>query len=367
VLVVSGIWPPDVGGPATHAPEVADRLAQSGHRVVVLTTAASEPAPRPYPVRWVSRSLPPGVRHVAVAAQVARLSRAADVVYATSMVGRSAFAARAPLVVKVAGDSAYERARRLGLYDGLLADFQTAQGGVPVRALRRWRTATARRASRLICPSEFLRSIVVSWGIPADRITVIPNARPEVGVTRSREELRSSFGVAGRVLAFAGRLTAAKSLDVAFDAVERVEGVTLLVAGDGEERARLERRAGERIRFLGALPHERVGELFAAADAGILSSSWENFPHTVVEALAAGAPVLATRVGGIPEIVVDGDNGLLVPPGDPAALADAIERYFEDDELRGRLRARAAPSAERFAPSQVFAQLEGVLARTVAR
>ncbi len=70
--------------------------------------------------------------------------------------------------------------------------------------------------------------------------------------------------------------------------------------------------------------------LFRAADASVLPSAWENFPHTVVEALAVGCPVIATAVGGVPEVVRDGENGLLVPPGDAAALAAAIERFFGD-------------------------------------
>ena len=99
-------------------------------------------------------------------------------------------------------------------------------------------------------------------------------------------------------------------------------------------------------------------ELFRAADASILSSSWENFPHTVVEALAVGTPVLATATGGVAEVVRDGENGLLVPSGDAAALADAVRRFFADEALRERLRAAAAPSVAEYAPELVFARLE---------
>jgi glycosyltransferase involved in cell wall biosynthesis len=360
VLIVSGIWPPDVGGPASHAPEAAAALRARGFEVSVLTTAASAPAREEYPVHWVSRRLPPGARHAAVAAHVARLSSHADVVYATSMVGRSAFAARAPLVVKVAGDPAFERARRLGLYDGTLRDFQHADIGRRAAVLRRWRTLTLRRASRLLCPSEFLRSIVVTWGIPPERVRVLPNPTPPLPELPARETLRGVLAVDGPLLVFAGRLTPAKALDVAFAAVAQT-GATLLVAGDGELRAELEAAAGPRIRFLGAQPRERVLELLAAADAVLLSSSWENFPHVLVEALAAGTPAIATRVGGVPEIVEDGVNGLLVPPGDPEALAAAIRRFFEDADLRGRLRTNAAPSAERFAPDAVFDELARTL------
>jgi glycosyltransferase involved in cell wall biosynthesis len=170
----------------------------------------------------------------------------------------------------------------------------------------------------------------------------------------------------GPTLAFAGRLSAQKSLEVALRAVASNDGVSLLIAGDGDERARLERLAGERVRFLGALPRQGVVELFRAADASILSSSWENFPHTVVEALAVGTPVLATTTGGVAEVVTDGENGLLVPSGDAEALAAAVRRYFADDALRERLRANAAPSVERYAPERIFGELEATLER-VAR
>jgi glycosyltransferase involved in cell wall biosynthesis len=353
VLVVSGIWPPDVGGPATHAPEVAEMLRARGHEVAVLTTASAPPAEQPYPVHWVSRSLPPGIRHAAVAARVAALSRDVDVVYATSMVGRSAFAARAPLVVKVAGDPAYERARRRGLFAGTLAEFQTARLGARARALVAWRTATARRAARLLPPSEFLRRIVVGWGIPEARVTVLPNTTPPVEVEPDR------FGAEGPLLAFAGRLTPAKQLDVALAAVRDLP-VTLLVAGDGELRAELEAAAPPNVRFLGAQPRERVLALFAAADAVVLSSAWENFPHALVEALADGTPVVATAVGGVPEIVRDGENGVLVPPGDIAAFAKGIERALADETLR----ANAKASVRRFSPEVVHTELEQVL-RTV--
>jgi glycosyltransferase involved in cell wall biosynthesis len=104
-----------------------------------------------------------------------------------------------------------------------------------------------------------------------------------------------------------------------------------------------------------------VLELFRAADAALLSSSWENFPHTVVEALAVGTPVIATATGGVAEVVEDGCNGLLVPPGDGEALAGAVRRFFADGELRARLVNEAAPSVADYAPERVYRRLEQVL------
>ena len=106
-------------------------------------------------------------------------------------------------------------------------------------------------------------------------------------------------------------------------------------------------------------------ELFAAADASILSSGWENFPHSVVESLVVGTPVIATRAGGVAEVVEDGRNGLLVPVGDAAALAAAIRRYFADDELRATLRANAAPSVAAYAPEQVLSAVADRLEQAI--
>ena len=123
--------------------------------------------------------------------------------------------------------------------------------------------------------------------------------------------------------------------------------MSLLIAGEGDERDRVGDEISRlwlarRVRLLGALPRNQVLDLFAAADATVLSSSWENFPHSVVESLAVGTPVISTAAGGVAEVVTDGSNGLLVPVGDAAALAAAIERYFSDDDLREKLRGQAS-------------------------
>ncbi len=360
VLIVSGIWPPDVGGPASHAPEVAAFLLEHGHEPQVLVTADARPAPRPYPVDWVPRGAPPGVRHVRSLAAVRRLARTVDVVYSTGMFGRSgagSLLARRPYVLKLTADPAFERARRLGLHDGTLAEFQAARSARtwPLRATR---DAIVQRAAHLVCPSAFLAELTAGWGVPPERVTVLPNPAPDVTGLRERDELRGLHGFDTPTLVFGGRLTEQKSLELAIDAA-REAGVRLVIAGDGPERARLEALGG--ATFLGAQPRETVLELFRAADASILSSSWENFPHGIVESLAAGTPVIATAVGGVAEVVTDGENGLLVPAGDGAALTAAVRRFLAEPALAERLRANAAPSVERYSRTRVYGRLLEIL------
>lgn len=371
VLVVSGIWPPDVGGPASHAPEVATFLREHGHDVEVVITADRAPAQESYPVHWLSRSLPKGVVHARALAAIAAHARTSDVVYTTGMFARSAAACtltRTPSVVKLTGDPAFERMRWRGTFTGGLEQFEQSRG-LESTVLRALRSGTLRAATRIVCPSSYLRDAVIAWGVPAARVTVLPNPVPRARPI-DRDAARRGLGVDGQVLlAFAGRFGPQKALDVAIDAVAATEGVTLALAGEGDGAAELRRRAeplGERVRFLGPLSRDKVLELFAASDASVLSSAWENLPHAVLESLAVGTPVLATAVGGVPEIVDDDVNGLLVPSGDREAFAAAVARFAGDAPLRERLRAGAAASVVRFAPEHVYAELEAIL-RSVAR
>jgi glycosyltransferase involved in cell wall biosynthesis len=365
VVVVTGIWPPDVGGPASHAPALAASLIEAGHDVEVVTTADAAPEPRPYPVRWVSRARRAPLRHLAVVREVARAGRRADRVYATTMVRRAALGAalaRRPLVVKLVADEAYERAVRADRFAGTLEDFQRRRGGLRSRLLRWTRTAALRRATHVLVPSAYLRELALGWGLRPARVSVIPNPAPTLPTLPGREEARRMLGVEGFTLAAAGRLTRQKALGDALAAVARVDGVRLVLAGDGPERASLESRSRDlgldgRVRFLGARPREDVLRLFRAADAALLTSAWENLPHGVLEALAVGTPVIATAVGGVPEVVREGENGLLVSPGDVGALAEAIRRLATDDALRGALADAAADSVAELAEPRILARV----------
>jgi glycosyltransferase involved in cell wall biosynthesis len=288
------------------------------------------------------------------------------------MVRRAALGAalaRRPFVVKLVSDEVFERARRSGRFAGALDEFQHV-GGARFRLLRLTRDAALRRAAHIFCPSAYLRGIALDWGLPPERVSVLPNAAPTLPVLPSRDVVRAELGLDGAVVAFAGRLGPQKALEIALEAVAAVPGVMLAIAGDGPDRAKLERRARKlgldaRVRFLGSVSREGVLRLFRAADASVLSSRWENFPHTVVEALAVGSPVIATAVGGVPEVVHDGENGLLVAPGDSHALAGAIRRFFVDDDLRRGLAEAAPASVSAYTEEFVFARIEEELARVV--
>ena len=362
VAFLTGIWPPDVGGPATHGPDFARFLTGRGHQVEVVTMADGALSDRPVPVHAVDRGDPFVIRYTRVAYTGTRLARNADVVYATATYAAAAAAstfARSPLVAKLVSDPAYERARRYGFFAGSLEEFQLAHGA-KIDGLKGLRTLSLRKARRLVVPSRYLAGIATGWGLDEARVEVLVNpAPPPVDV--------AAEALAPGTFVFVGRLTEQKALPVLLRALEDVEGALLEIVGDGPERAALERQASApalagRVRFTGPLPRDQVLRHLAGARAAVLPSAWENLPHAVVEALAVGTPVVATAVGGVPEVVTDGLNGLLVPPLDAAALAAAMGRMLTDDALRDRLAAETKPSVAAIGRDAIYERLEAILA-----
>jgi glycosyltransferase involved in cell wall biosynthesis len=152
--------------------------------------------------------------------------------------------------------------------------------------------------------------------------------------------------------------------------VADVPGARLIMIGDGPERQRLGAAVAaaglsDRIALTGTLPRSEVMRWLHAADAALLSSAWENFPHAAVEALAVGTPVVATAVGGVPEVIESGVNGMLAPAGDAGALAQAMRAVTTDAALSARLRAGAAETAGRFGVERIYAAIERELVAAV--
>jgi glycosyltransferase involved in cell wall biosynthesis len=184
---------------------------------------------------------------------------------------------------------------------------------------------------------------VIRLGIPLDsRVT---------GVAADRERLRALFGIPAErfVVGWIGRMTAIKRVEDVLLAFRDLRGrgidATLVLVGDGPDREALERRAHELglARHLLSVGYQRdVAPYYAFMDALLLPSANEGTPVVAIEALAAHRPVVATRVGGVPDVVDDAEDGFLVPIGDVGAMAAALERLACDPELRAEMGSRGA-------------------------
>ncbi len=227
-----------------------------------------------------------------------------------------------------------------------VATVHTPPGGAEDTPGRRWADGvTARSSSRIVAPSTAVaEAYAARWRLPARRVTVLPNpAPPRPARPGARAAVRAELGIGDRevLVVCLARLEAQKGVDVLVQAAEGLpDDVRVVVAGDGPERAALLAPAtAAGVRLLGH--RSDVADLLAAADLLVLPSRHEALPLTLLEAMQAGVPVVASCVGGIPELL-GGGAGVLVPPGAAGALREAIDALAADRARRTELAAAGA-------------------------
>jgi glycosyltransferase involved in cell wall biosynthesis len=219
-----------------------------------------------------------------------------------------------------------------------------------------------------------VRDELVRLGVaPAEKFTVVRlgiELEPRVRCTEDRAAIRERLGIGDErfVVGWFGRMTAVKRTEDLLAALvilrERGVDALLLLVGDGTDRARLEDQAyrlglARHCLFLGY--QEEVAPWYAACDAVALTSANEGTPVTIIEALAAGRPVVATDVGGVPDVVAEGIDGFLVEPGDAEALADRLERLATDPALRSAMGERGrARALERYAVGRLVDDVDAL-------
>jgi glycosyltransferase involved in cell wall biosynthesis len=193
--------------------------------------------------------------------------------------------------------------------------------------------AAARIAGGLIAVSQALAGVLAELGADPAKVRVLPNG-VDGAVFRAapdRAAVRAELGVAGPLILSVGRLVRLKGHELLVRALAELPGATLVLLGEGPERAALEslaRTAGvpDRVRLLGRRPQAELARWYAAADVVALASDNEGCPNAILESLACGTPVVASAVGGIPELVTEDVAGILVPERTPAGFAAALRR-----------------------------------------
>jgi glycosyltransferase involved in cell wall biosynthesis len=212
---------------------------------------------------------------------------------------------------------------------------------------------------------------VVVHGVDLDRSRSLAARRDEI-----RSAVRAELEVPeGELLVLAiANLRSEKGYDVLLDTaalmIEQGLPIRFAAAGKGAQLDELVARhrelaLGDRFRFLGH--REDALELLVAADIFVLPSHQEGLPVVLMEAGSIGAAIAATTVGGVPQVVTDGVNGLLVPPGDPAALAGALSRLCSDPDLRAKLGGQAMEDSSRYDIGRAAAEIEDLYREVVDR
>ncbi len=370
ILLAAGIYPPDIGGPARYAEMIATRLPGIGIEVVVV------------PYREV-RTVPKIFRHLAYTWRLWRVSRGVSLVYALDPMSVGvpaaivAFLRGLPLVARLGGDYAWEQGvQRFGVsvtLDEYTKDPRKVR--LPVRILAGIQRQVVRRAKAAVVPSQYLKGIVATWGIEPERLHVIYSAHTVTPLTDSRNDLRAQLGFADQTIVSISRLTPWKGMSALLEMMAkrkaRGEATKLVIGGDGPERSHLEAKIKtlgleSSVTMVGALSFNDVFRYVSAADVFVLNTAYEGLSHHLIEALALGTPVVTTPVGGNPELITDGVEGLMVGVDDVLAIDNAIEKILTDSVLRDQLVMAGKVRAAQFAAADAILPIKQLLERIIS-
>lgn len=348
ILIATGIFPPDIGGPATYSKILSEELPKHGIGVEVLSFGSV-------------RKLPKIIRHFVYFCKIFWQGRGVDLIYAQDPVSvgfPSALASmilRKPLLLKVVGDYAWEQGvQRFGVED-LLDNFLNKKYGLRVEFLRWVEKFVARRADKIITPSEYLKSVIVKWGVSPKKIKVIYNSVSFQGISKNKEELRQELKLSGKVMVSVGRLVPWKGFEMLIEIMSEISkkypDAQLLIIGSGPYLEKLQvasHKLQARANFLGSLPHDQVLKYLKAADIFLLNTGYEGFSHQILEAMAVGAPIISTSVGGNAEILKDRLNSLLAGYNEKEAWLKAIFELLDNSVAVQNLSDSAKKDAQKF-------------------
>ena len=341
LLIATPLYPPQPGGPATYSKVLEGGLPQHGIDVVLVKFGEILKYPKI-------------IRHLLYVVKVLKAGQTSDALFALDPVSTglptmlAAKILRKPYFVKIVGDYAWEQGRqRHGMWLPLDEFVYTKDVPLTVFMLRWIETFVAKGAREVIVPSTYLKGIVTLWGVDPLKITVINNAVPqeEVGVVPEGAIKKSATRIVS-----AGRLVPWKGMHGLIEAMahirEQVPEAELVIVGDGPDKKTLEQFARKRlgddsVLFTGALPHAQALAVFKTADVFVLNSSYEGLSHVLIEAMSLGLPIVATNVGGNPELIKASETGILVESGDHRALVSGIVTLLRDKDLAKEVSADA--------------------------
>ena len=339
IIIATGIFPPDIGGPATYSETMARELTRRGFEVAVITYADRSKnqeagiKKQGYGIVRISRIYPKGLRHFVYFWKLLRISRGADVVYAQDLIsaGLPALAAtkllRKKFALKIVGDYAWEQHAQRSTTSlkfpisnfqfPNIEEFQKEKYGLRTELLRFLERVVAKKADVIITPSEYLKKLVIGWGVPEDKIKVIYNAYTE----QNNKFQVSNFKFQGDVIISVGRLVPWKGfgalIEIMPELLKENPNFKLLIVGEGPQKENLKSqisnlKLNEKVILLGKVSHAELEAYLKMAKMFVLNTAYEGLSHQLLEALAAELPVVTTNVCGNPEVITDGENGILV-------------------------------------------------------
>jgi len=339
ITITTGIYPPDIGGPASFIPIFANMLTKKGIDVTVitLTDKKQDDFSLPYKVIRISRTIKKPFRDLLVIRAIIRYAKESDLIFSNTLAFESFVASkitRKKLVQKIVGDLAWERANGSGRFKGNLEEYQIEPLDIKSKLTNIYRNLSVNGSDIIITPSYYLKNIVSKWGYPEEKIKVIFNAVEFE--TADKTIIKSKY----RIISVA-RLIPLKGIETILKTLAQLEfDFEYILIGGGPLKnslLRLSNSLSVDMQLIENIPKKDVANWLSSSDIFIQNSSHETMPHIVLEAMENSCPVIASYVGGTPEIVKDKENGLLFKHNNIAELLEKINLIKNNDVLRNKL------------------------------
>ena len=325
ILITVGIFPPDIGGPASFVPKIAKLLQENGFEVTIICLSNEKIVDNEsYKIIRILRNQNLMIRWIKTVFKMISNGRNADTIFVNGLPMEAYIAnlfLRKKLIRKIVGDWAWERGRNKGIINDSFDEFQKNKHNLHLEIAKFSRGWTATKADLVITPSVHLKNVVKNWGVSENNLKVIYNGtKIQSKITKKENEVLHFITV--------GRLAPWKNIDKIIQAMailnEKGFNFIFNIVGSGPLNEKLkilvkELKLENKIFFLGQKNTEELNEIYLDSDIYIQASGYEGLPHVILEAINFNLSIISTPIGGTNEILLDGKNGWILKLKDKKA------------------------------------------------
>ena len=330
ILITVGIFPPDIGGPASFVPKISNFLIENGHnvKIVCLAEVENNHTEDNLDVIRIKRSNSLPIRWIKTIYQIIKHGKKSDLIFVNGLGIESTIAnllLKKQLIRKIVGDPVWERAYNQKKTAESFDEFQNNKHSFLIELQKLLRNWSINSAEIVITPSDHLKSFVSGLGF-SSKILKINNG---VDITDIK---KSNLHKADVNLLIISRLVIQKNINLVIEAMELLDNknLKLSIIGEGGEFSKLEAvihdlNLQNRVQLLGKIDNNRIPQFLLTADIFIQASDYEGLPHSVLEAINYEVPILSTEVGGCKDLLNGGERGFIIPlPQDKKIIAENI-------------------------------------------
>ena len=336
ILITVGIFPPDIGGPASFVPKISDFLIENGHnvKIICLSEVGNIHTEDNLDVIRIKRSNNLPIRWIKTIYQIVKNGIRSDLIFVNGLGVESAIAnliLQKQLIRKIVGDPVWERAYNKKRITESFDDFQNNKHSFLIEVQKLLRNWSINSAEIVITPSDHLKSFVSGIGY-SKKILKINNGVNITDINRANESK------ADINLIIISRLVVQKNINIVIEAMKLLDNknLKLSIIGEGGEFSKLESTIHDlnlqnQVQLLGKIDNNKISQFLLTADIFIQASDYEGLPHSVLEAINYEVPILSTETGGCKDLLNDGERGFIIPmPPDKKVIAENISFIIEN-------------------------------------